>query len=288
LPDQTTVADLVGQVAAILRAAGIENARAEARLIVAKVTGLDRTRQLTEPSRQVEPAPALALARRRAAREPMAYLLDVREFWGLDFAVGPGVLVPRPETETLIEAVLGTFPDRSCPLRLLDLGTGSGCLLLTLLKLYPDAIGIGVDRSAQALGWAATNRRNLDLERRALLVQGDWLDPLQGPFDLVVANPPYIAPGEARDLETTYEPEAALLAGPDGLDAYRAIARPATAALRPGGLLALEIGASQAAPVTALLARAGLHNIVTHPDLAGRPRCVTGRAIPNSGDTLRN
>jgi len=272
-----TLAALVDAIAGTLRAAGIDNARSEARLIVAAATGLDRSRQLAEPDRAVEAGPALALADRRAAREPMAYLTGSREFWGLGFWVGPGVLVPRPETETLIEAVLEALPEQQLPLRLLDLGTGSGCLLLTLLTLYPEATGIGVDRSAAALRWALRNRRQLGLEHRALLVQGSWLDAVQGPFDLVVANPPYIETAEARDPETAFEPEAALLAGADGLDAYRAIAGPAVSVLRPGGLIVLEIGAGQAPAVAAILEAAALAAVDRRNDLAGRPRAIIAR-----------
>ena len=272
-----SLAALVDAVAARLREAGIEPSRSEARLIVTAATGLDRTRQLAEPTREVDAEPALALAARRANREPMAYLTGSREFWGLEFAVGPGVLVPRPETETLIEAVLEGFADRTTPLRLLDLGTGSGCLLLTLLTLYPEATGIGIDRSAEALGWAARNRRHLGLEQRALLVQGHWLDAVHGPFDLVVANPPYIAVAEARDPETTHEPEAALLAGADGLLAYRAIAGPALAVLRPGGLIVLEIGAGQARAVATILAAIGFGEAGCRPDLAGLDRVIVAR-----------
>ena len=272
-----SLAALVDAVAARLREAGIEPARSEARLIVTVATGLDRTRQLAEPTREVDAAEAFAMTARRANREPMAYLMGSREFWGLDFRVGPGVLVPRPETETLIEAVLEAFPDRTAPVRLLDLGTGSGCLLLTLLTLYPEAKGIGIDRSAEALGWAARNRRQLGLEQRALLVQGHWLDAVHGPFDLVVANPPYIAVAEARDAETAHEPDAALLAGADGLEAYRAIAGPAFAALGPGGLVVLEIGWSQAAAVARLLAAAGFGEAGCRPDLAGCDRAIVAR-----------
>lgn len=272
-----TLAALVDAVAATLRAAGIEPARSEARLIVTAATGHDRTRQLAEPDREVAAAPALALAERRAAREPMAYIIGSREFWGLDFAVGPGVLVPRPETETLIEAVLEGFADRTAALRLADLGTGSGCLLFTLLTLYPNAIGIGIDRSARALAWAACNRQQLGLQRRAFLVQGHWLDALHGPFDLVVANPPYIAVAEARDPETVFEPEAALLAGADGLDAYRAIAGPSFAALRQGGLIVLEIGAGQAETVARLLAAVGFGEVGRRLDLAGLDRVIVAR-----------
>ena len=277
MPEPATVKALLDAVAQQLKAAGIDGARAEARLIVAHVTGLDRARQLTDPGQAVDPEPALALARRRVAREPMAYLIGRREFWGLDFIVGPGVLVPRPETETLIEAVLAAFSDRTAPWRVLDLGTGTGCLLLTLLSLYPNALGIGIDRSAAALAYAARNRRLLGLEERALLVQGDWLAAVQGPFDLVVANPPYIAPNEPRDPETRHEPEVALIAGQDGLDAYRAIAGPAWLALTPGGFAAVEIGAGQGDAVRALLEQAGFREVAVMPDLAGRPRAVTGK-----------
>ncbi len=273
----TTVAELVALVAARLRAAGILQARVEARLLVEAATGIDRSAQLREPHAPVEAAEVLALAARRQAREPMAYILGRREFFGREFAVGPGVLVPRPETETLVEAVLEALPDRRAPLRLADLGTGSGCLLLTLLEHFPSALGVGVDRSWKALAHARINRRALGLERRALLVQGDWLEALAGPFDLIVANPPYIGSGEVRDAETRHEPKAALIAGEDGLDAFRSITARATAALRPGGLLALEIGATQARAVIGLGKSAGLVGTCVRADLAGRARVVTGR-----------
>jgi release factor glutamine methyltransferase len=277
LSEPATVKALVDAVARQLKAAGIDGARAEARLIVAQTTGLDRTRQLADPCQEVDPEPAFALASRRCAREPMAYLTGSREFWGLDFLVGPGVLVPRPETETLVEVVLAELADRRAALRVLDLGTGTGCLLLTLLTLYPTAIGIGIDRSTAALAWAARNRERLGLEDRTLLVQGDWLAAVQGPFDLIVSNPPYIAPDEPRDPETRHEPESALIAGTDGLDAYRAIAGPAWLSLAPEGLALFEIGAGQGDAVRALLARAGFRAVAVMPDLAGRPRAVIGK-----------
>ncbi len=273
----TTLAALVAEIATSLRAAGIENARGEARLLVEAATGLDRTAQLRNPDQAVEAPGALALAARRAAREPMAYILGRREFWGREFAVGQGVLVPRPETETLIEAVLEAMPDRQAPLRLVDLGTGTGCLLLTLLELYPNAQGFGVDRSPAALRYAAANRAAFGLARRATLIRGNWLEALAGPFDLVVANPPYIGTAELRDAETGHEPEGALLAGADGLDAYRAIVRPAFAALAPGGLLAFEIGAGQGDAVRRLVGEAGFGDVGLRTDLAGRARVVTAR-----------
>lgn len=273
----TTLAALVGEIAACLRAAGIENARGEARLLVEAATGMDRIAQLRTPDQPVAAEAALALATRRAAREPMAYILGRREFWGRAFAVGPGVLVPRPETETLVEAVLEAMPDRRAPLRMVDLGTGTGCLLLTLLELYPAAFGIGVDRSPVALRYAAANRAAFGVGRRAALVQGNWLEALAGPFDLVIANPPYIGTAEQRDPETGHEPDEALIAGADGLDAYRAIVRPAFAALAPGAFLAFEIGAGQAEPVRSLLGEAGFGGPDLRTDLAGRARVVTAR-----------
>lgn len=269
--------DLLTEVSGMLRDAGIESPRREARLIVEAATGLDASRQLADPERLVETSTALALAARRVRREPMAYLQGHREFWGLDFAVGQGALVPRPESETLIEAVLDRRPDRLAALKIADLGTGTGCIVLTLLTLYPAAIGIGIDRSAAALAWARANRQRLGLDDRAFLIRADWLTATPGPFDLIVANPPYIASDDARDVETAHEPEGALLAGADGLDAYRAIAGPAHAALAPGGMVVLEIGAGQAPAVSALLEAAGLSDIRLIHDLAGRPRCLVGQ-----------
>ena len=271
------IGELVDAIAGILRAGGIEEPRREARIIVAEATGFDRARQLSAGDQTVESGPALALARRRAAREPMAYLLGRRAFWGHDFAVGPGVLVPRPETETLIEVALEALPDRTLPLNILDLGTGTGCLLLTLLSLYPNAFGVGIDRSQAALAYAAANRSALGLEARCGLVCGSWLAPFGGSFDLIVANPPYIAPDESRDAETRHEPELALLADVDGLDAYRAIAAPAFAACHSGALLITEIGATQAVVVTEVLRSVGFGEINCRRDLAGRPRAIVAR-----------
>lgn len=276
-PEPGKLGGLVDTVAELLRTAGIDAPRREARLIVAAATGFDRARQLIDIDRSVEPGPALAMAGRRAAREPLAYLLGRRAFWSHEFAVGPGVLVPRPETETLIEAALEVLPDTERCLDILDLGTGTGCLLLTLLTLYPNAFGVGIDRSAAALAYAAANRVALGLEARSGLVCGNWLAPLGSRFDLIVANPPYIAPEEPRDPETFHEPELALLAGVDGLDAYRAIAAPAFAACRAEGVLIVEIGAGQAAAVTAILRTAGFVEIASRADLAGRSRAIIAR-----------
>jgi release factor glutamine methyltransferase len=209
----------------------------------------------------------------------MAYILGEREFWSLPLFVGPGVLVPRPETETLVEAALEAFPDRTAPLRILDLGTGSGCLLLALLREYPNASGVGVDRSAEALAHATLNARRHGLADRALLVRGDWGRGLAESFELIVANPPYVASGELAELApevARYEPRAALDGGADGLDAYRAILPDLPRLLAPAGVACLEIGAGQATALAAL-AEVGGFRVAVRPDLAGIPRCLVLR-----------
>jgi len=223
-----------------------------------------------------------ALLCAREARVPVAHLLGEREFWSAILEVGPAVLVPRPETETLIEAALEAFPDRAAPLRILDLGTGSGCLLVALLREFPLAFGLGVDRSAEAL---AVARRNLDrhgLAPRARLLRGSWADALAGPFDLVVANPPYLPTGEIAGLEPEvahHEPRAALDGGQDGLDAYRELLPALPRLLAPEGVACVEIGAGQGEPVAKLARATGLR-VAGRSDLAGILRCLVLRPSP--------
>jgi release factor glutamine methyltransferase len=222
-----------------------------------------------------------ALVARRAGREPMARIRGSVHFWDLELAVRPGVLIPRPETETLIDAALGALPDRAAPLRVLDLGTGSGCLVLTLLHLFAKALGTGLDLSPQALACTRDNAARLGLADRLTLVGGDWRAAPAGPFDLIVANPPYVAEAELASLEPEvreHEPRQALLAGTDGLDAYRALLPVAASRLAPGGLLLLELGLGQAEAVEALAAESGLRVTAVRPDLAGIPRCLAARA----------
>lgn len=274
-----SAAALIGEGAAILAAAGIESPRFEARLLLETASGLRREELVAAPERVMAPAVVQAyrdLLARRAAREPMAYILGSAPFWSFRFAVGPGVLVPRPETETLIEAALEAFPGKARPLRLLDLGTGSGCLVVTLLHLYPDAIGIGVDPSEAARRLAALNAARTGVADRLLLVAGSWTAALGGPFDLVVSNPPYIRAGEIGTLQPEvqrFEPHEALDGGPDGLAAYRAIVPDLPRILAPGGLALLEIGQGQEGAVTALAAAAGLE-VLQRQDLAGIVRCL--------------
>ncbi|HJW41315.1 MAG TPA: peptide chain release factor N(5)-glutamine methyltransferase, partial [Rhizomicrobium sp.] len=197
------------EAVARLRDAGVDNPRLDARLLW----------EFGQSSGDFE-----SLIARRAAREPLAYITGRKEFWSLDFAVGPGVLVPRPDTETLIEQLIRERPDRLVPLSILDLGTGSGCLLIAALREYPNARGVGVDRSPEALAWARHNLIALGVEDRATLIETDWPEEASPGFDVVLANPPYIPTAEIETLEPEvcrYEPRAALDGGPDGLDAYR-------------------------------------------------------------------
>lgn len=226
-----------------------------------------------------------SLTARRVRREPMAYILGEREFWGLTFKVNPAVLVPRPDTETVIEAALSIMPERGRAWRILDLGTGSGCLLLTLLKEHPNAVGVGFDASTAALDVARHNADSLGVAGRATFVTGDWRHPgwadrLAGPFDLVVSNPPYIEAGTVDALMpevARHEPRLALEGGTDGLEAYRAIAAAAPKLVTPGGCLLVEAGAGQAADIAGILSSFQLAVLPFWRDLGGIERVVGAR-----------
>jgi release factor glutamine methyltransferase len=275
--------DLAAQIAARLGAAGIEDARSEAWLLLAAATGRERAALIAGGPERLgaeQQARLGELIRRRRAREPVAYILGDKEFWSLRFEVGPGVLIPRPETETVVEAVLAQLPDRARALRLLDLGVGSGCLLLALLSELPHATGLGVDDSAAALAVAGRNAERLGLAARADFRQGRWGEGLQEAFDVIVSNPPYVAEGEWDHLAPEirgFEPRAALVAGPDGLAAYRALAPDCARLLARGGLCALEVGFGQGDAVAGLLAAQGLIAIERRRDLAGIERCLLAR-----------
>lgn len=264
--------------AEMLRRAGIENPRREARLLLAHALELE-VQDVTLAARVVAPAVCArfeAFLARRVAHEPVAYILGYKEFRSLRFAVGPGVLVPRPETETLLDAAEFFLGDRSAALRVLDLGTGSGCLLVAFLASYPKARGIGADVSPEALAWARRNVAAHELDGRCELIVGDWsLDDPAG-FDAVFANPPYIREDERDTLPPDvrhYEPEVALYGGADGLDAYRALGAALPRLLAPGGLAFLEVGAGQSPAVAGLMAEAGLEARLI-ADLQGIARCA--------------
>jgi release factor glutamine methyltransferase len=222
------------------------------------------------------------LVARRATREPMAYVRGRAEFWSLDLLVEPGVLVPRADTETLVEVATRVFPDRARPLRLLDIGVGSGCLILALLHLYPAARGVGTDTSAVALDLTARNAARLGSAERLELVPTGWAEGVAGPFDLVASNPPYIPTGEIDRLQpevSRFEPRLALDGGADGLDVYRAILADLPRLLRRGGTALLEIGQGQEAALQPLAAARGFASAL-HRDLAGINRCLELRPLP--------
>lgn len=269
--------------AARLAAAGIESAPGDARLLIAHALGREaKGLTLFGPSSvtAAEWSQIEALIARRAVGEPVARILGRREFWSLAFQLTPATLDPRPDSETAVEAALALVPDRAAPLTLLDLGTGSGCLLLALLSELPAARGIGVDRNPAAALAARTNAAALGLTDRAAFIVGDWgaaLAPMR--VDLLVSNPPYIPsgdlPGLARDVRD-WDPPLALDGGPDGLDCYRALAIDLPRLLRPGAGVALEIGWDQADAVSTLMRPILGASLTVIPDLAGRPRVVRG------------
>ncbi|MBB6308399.1 peptide chain release factor N(5)-glutamine methyltransferase [Xanthobacter tagetidis] len=282
--DAITLAALRRAVAARLKAGGIDAADTEARLIVGAASGLDPTGLLAHGSEAATPrtqAGAEDLLARRLAGEPVARLIGRREFWSLDFALSPDTLVPRPDTETVVEAALALVADRAATLRVLDLGTGSGAILAALLTELPNAFGIGVDLSAGAARAACDNLARLGLADRSAVAVGHWGGALSGGFDLLVSNPPYIPTGDLAGLDTevrVHDPALALDGGQDGLDAYRAIARQAGGLLTSGGILVVELGIGQEPAVAQLLREAGL--TVAGParaDLAGIPRALAAR-----------
>ncbi|HEX6442923.1 MAG TPA: peptide chain release factor N(5)-glutamine methyltransferase [Stellaceae bacterium] len=278
-----TTGAAITHAAAVLAAAGLDEPRRRARWLVAAALGLPPVEVFAHPERElsaVDQDRIAAMLARMAAGEPLTRILGQRGFWGLEFALSPDTLDPRPETETVIEAVLARRPDRSRAYRVLDLGTGSGCLLLALLSEFPNSRGIGVDVAPGAAATARHNAEALGLFDRAGFFAGDWAAALAGSFDIVVANPPYIPsaaipglPPEVRDND----PHRALDGGGDGLAAYRAIAADLPRLLDPDGLFVGEIASDQAKSVTAVLTGAGLTVEAVVSDLAGLSRCVIAR-----------
>lgn len=281
MPSDQTIGSALADARKALTEAGVDSPALDARLLLAEALGSSAEHVIAWPERPLDGAARARLAtllERRIAREPMAQILGRREFWSLDFAVTADVLTPRPDSETLIAAALDHI-DRTRPVRVLDLGVGSGCLLLTLLRELPQAIGVGVDCSPAALAVARRNAEALGLAARASLVRGDWLGGIAGPFDVVVSNPPYIPRGDLSGLppEVRREPRAALDGGADGLDFYRALAAGLPAVLAPDGFAVMEIGAGQSENVITILRDAGLEPWHQRADLSGAIRCVMAR-----------
>lgn len=266
------VSDARRALARALRQVGIADYTFEARILIEDLAGSSDTLDAAAASRIQD-----ALARRLAG-EPLWRVLGAREFWGLSFCLSPGTLEPRPDSETLIEATLQHLGERRQEaLNFLDLGTGTGCLLIAALSEFPRARGIGVDLSEDALATAAGNAARNGVAQRAEFRLARWDEGLSGTFDLVLSNPPYIATDEIARLDADvreYDPLLALDGGPDGLDAYRALAALLPARLAPGARTVLEIGAGQEDDVCALMRAAGLRHLRSHRDLGGHARAL--------------
>ena len=285
LTGRTTRAEAFAFLRRIFAEAGLDAPDLDARIFVTEALDITPAELALRPEKLLGERGAerlRAYAKRRLTREPVARILGFAEFWGLPFELSPETLVPRPETETVVEAALAEFPHRAAPLRILDLGTGSGCLLVALLHELPKARGLGVDRSFEALATAGRNARRNGVGERAAFAASDWAAALAGRFDLVVSNPPYIATAELKGLTDEvrrHDPRTALDGGPDGLTAYRAILAEADRLLAPGGVLVLEIGHDQEEAVTGLASASGFMVARVVRDLAGRSRAVViGRA----------
>jgi release factor glutamine methyltransferase len=275
--ESLSIRDLLHAAADRLKQAGLESARLDARILLAHAMGISRDELIAaaRPPSRSEADLFESLLRRRLAREPVAYIIGHKEFWSLDFRVGPGVLVPRPETEILIEAALAAFPDRDAVVSLADLGTGSGALLAAGLKEFPKARGVGFERSLQALAYARINLDALGFGGRFEFVGEDWSRAGAECFDLIISNPPYIPSRAIAGLPPEvrlYEPWAALDGGPDGLDAYCRLADLLPRMLNPGGIAVLELGQGQAGQAGQLFQNLTVRQIL--PDLAGIPRAL--------------
>ncbi|MBD2747634.1 peptide chain release factor N(5)-glutamine methyltransferase [Microvirga sp. BT688] len=280
-----TRAEALLELRRTLTEAGFETAALDARLLLLEALGISATDLITWPdtsltSEQVDTL--AAFTNRRLAHEPVARIVGEREFWGLPFRLSPETLVPRPDTETLVETALDLLPDRQAPLKVVDFGTGSGCILVALLHELPNAAGLGVDLSFGALVTARANARDNQVGNRCHFALSRWADAISGRFDLIVSNPPYIASGVIPGLDEEvreHDPRLALDGGPDGLEPYRVLLAEAERLLAPGGLLAVEIGYDQAEALSSL---AKLHDLeilrIAH-DLSGNPRCIAMRRL---------
>ncbi|MDR6623993.1 peptide chain release factor N(5)-glutamine methyltransferase [Caulobacter segnis] len=269
-----------------LKDAGIDQPSIDARLMLEVAAGVTRTEIVTDPYRELTAEQAAMLDEflaRRARREPVSHIIGRKGFWKILLQVNKNVLTPRPETEVIVDEVLKAFPE-AMPFSMLDLGVGSGTILLAVLAERPAAKGLGVDASSEALAVARDNAANLDLNNRAALMHGDWTAGLaDASFDLVVSNPPYIPSAVIETLEPEvrdHEPRLALDGGEDGLEAYRLLAPEILRVLKPGGMFAVEIGYDQSKAVEALFKAAGAQGVRTVKDLSTHDRVVTGVKNP--------
>ena len=278
-----TVGEALTRTTAALAAAGIEAPRREARILVEHVLGQDGV-AFTHPERPLSDDKGRVLAgfvARRAAREPWSRIIGQREFWSLNFRLSADTLDPRPDSETLIQATLDALPDRRAALSVLDLGTGSGCLLLALLSELPNATGLGTDISPGALTTAAQNAHDLGLANRARFIESDWGNSVTGRFDVILVNPPYIADRVIDTLEPEvahWDPRRALAGGADGLDAICALAPDIQKLLSPQGLMAMEVGAGQDRAAEAILSEFALVTVARPTDLSNVVRCLLMRS----------
>jgi len=278
-----SLSDIVSRVAKRLWQVGIENEDYEARVLVAYALGLPSATLYLEAPEHLSFRQGMDIehyVERRCKREPLSKIVGEKEFWSLPFKVSKATLDPRPDSETLIEAVLEYFPDHTANLSFLDIGTGSGCLLLAALQEYAHSTGVGVDVSSEALKIAQYNADALGMTARTTFLEGSWTDAVQGMFDIILSNPPYIATAEIATLAPEvkeFDPLLALDGGEDGLEAYRQLMPLLAAVLQPQGYVFLEIGYTQQAAVEAFVAEAGLQVVACRQDLAGHPRCVVAK-----------
>lgn len=286
--ERLTRQEALSRVAAFLTAQGVEPAEAQddARALLRAAAGLTRLDLALSPGELLSKESIdrlLAYAVRRAAREPVSRILGERGFWSLDLLVAPDVLDPRADTETLVETTLALIADRAAPLHIVDLGAGSGAILCALLSELPNARGVAVDLSPKACAATRANLARCGLADRAQVIRGRWGESLKGPFDVVVSNPPYIRAGDISGLAPEvrlHDPALALDGGADGLCCYREICSDLARILRPGGVVAVEVGWDQAHAVAALLESKGVSIAAVARDAAGHERAVAGRRPP--------
>jgi release factor glutamine methyltransferase len=277
-----SIAEALRDGAQILAEAGVDNPRLESRLLLANALGCSAERLIRDLTASAPASHFAMLIARRASHEPLAFILGWREFWSLRFRVSPATLIPRPDSETVVEAALVLCPDPQARIRVLDLGTGTGCLLLSVLHERPNAFGVGIDRSQAAAHLALGNARDLGLAERSAFLCGDWAGSISGRFDLVLSNPPYVSTAELGGLMpdvARHEPQTALDGGNCGLAAYRAIIAALPQLLTPSGTAVLELGAGQFDAVGRIAAAAGFR-VDARLDLAGITRAIILRTSP--------